>query len=151
MNSEFKTNLEKLFKKIGTHAVMTLATGSENRVTARPVSVVVVNGKFYFQTNKNYLKYKQISENPKSALCFNNYSIEGQCTFIGKPLDTENAVFAKIFKKHFYMAYSLYSHIEDEALAEFTPTLIYCWGYKLNKPYMEYWDFINESYHLEYK
>ena len=124
---------------------MVLSTYAENRVTSRPISVVVIDGKFYCQTGADYLKYQQITQNPKAALCVKNFSIEGTCRDLGKPLDSANSAFASAYKKHFLLAYKSYSHIE------ITPTLIYSWSYELTKPYMEYWDFENRSYRKEYK
>lgn len=147
----FQQSTQKVWKSIGVHSIMTLATGSDNRVSARSMSVILCDGKFYFQTDKSYLKYKQLSENPKAALCVGNYSIEGKCRFIGKPLDENNLFFKQLYKKHFYLAYKTYSHLENEVLIEFVPSLIYSWGYELTKPYMEYWDFKNEIYRKEYK
>lgn len=116
-----------------------------------PISVVVIDGKFYCQTGADYLKYQQITQNPKAALCVKNFSIEGTCRDLGKPLDNANSAFASAYKKHFLLAYKSYSHIEKERLLEITPTLIYSWSYELTKPYMEYWDFENRSYRKEYK
>ena len=42
MSMDFSEKLPALWKKIGTHGVMVLSTCSENRVTSRPVSVVVI-------------------------------------------------------------------------------------------------------------
>ncbi len=66
--SPFEENLAKLWKKIGTHDVMTLSTCAENRVTSRKMSVAVINGKFYCQTSEKYLKFKQIFT--KFQCCF---------------------------------------------------------------------------------
>lgn len=147
----FQQSVQKVWKSIGVHSTMTLATSLNNRVSARPMSVILYDGKFYFQTDKSYLKYKQLSENPKAALCVGNYSIEGECSFIGKPLDENNSFFIKPYKKHFYLAYKTYSHLDSEVLIEFVPSLIYSWNYELTKPYMEYWDCKNEIYRKEYK
>lgn len=149
--SIFEENLPRLWKKIGTHGVMTLSTGFENRITSRPMSVVMVDGKFYCQTDSNFLKYQQILQNSNVALCLKNFSIEGKCCDCGKPLDNSNLNIANAIKKHFLMAYKSYSHIESERLLEITPTLIYSWNYELTKPYMEYWDFEKQTYYKEYK
>lgn len=149
--NNFEGNLPRLWKKIGNHGVMVLSTCSENRVTSRPISVVVIDGRFYCQTGADYLKYQQLLQNPKAALCVKNFSIEGTCRDLGKPLDSANSAFANAYKKHFLLAYKSYSHIESERLLEITPTLIYSWSYELTKPYMEYWDFENRAYRKEYK
>ena len=68
----------------------------------------------------------------------NNFSIEGVCRNVGKPLDEENSFAAKAIKKHFLSAYKAYSHLAEERLFEITPTLIYSWGYEGIKPYMDF-------------
>lgn len=85
MNTEFSKQLSYMWDKIGSHGVMVLSTSAENRVTSRPVSVVVINGKFYFQTDKSYLKCRQLKINENAALSFENFSIEGKCRDIGRP------------------------------------------------------------------
>jgi len=112
------------------------------------MSVVISNNKFYCQTDETFLKYKQILINANVALCLNNYSIEGKCRIIGNPLDQSNAFFIELYKKHFYGSYEAYSAIQTEKLLEITPTLIYSWEYKLNKPFMEYYDFETQTYRL---
>lgn len=144
----FDEKLSELWKKIGTHGIMTLSTCSANRVTSRSMSMVVTDGRFYCQTDQTYLKYRQISENPNVAVCHKNFSIEGTCQCIGKPL--ENDFFIDAFKKHFYGSYKAYSDLQNEVLLEIVPTLIYSWNYKLTKPYMEYWDLKNLSYKKSY-
>ncbi|MGN0456647.1 MAG: pyridoxamine 5'-phosphate oxidase family protein [Acutalibacteraceae bacterium] len=151
MNSEFEKQVSILFEKFGSHSVMTLSTGSGSRISSRAMSVIIYNESFYFQTDENYLKFKQLAENPNAALCIDNYSIEGRCTVIGAPLDEENAFFAEAFKKHFYFAYKAYSELQGERLIKFTPTLIYSWNYINSKPYMEYFDFENKTYRIENK
>lgn len=147
----FFENLQPVWGKLKTHQVLTLATSSNNRVSARLVSVIIYNGKFYFQTDENYLKFRQLSENPNAAFVFQNYSIEGRCRCIGNPTNEQNSFFLDLFRKHFKVAFELYSELETERLIEFTPTLVYCWGYDNSKPFMEYWDFEKQEYHKEYQ
>lgn len=145
-NTEFSLYLPSLWKKIGSHGVMTLSTSSVNRVTSRPMSMVTIEGKFYCQTDKAYLKYRQIIDNPNAVVCHKNFSIEGTCRCIGRPLDSKNDFFVNTFKKYFYGSYKAYSALRNERLLEIIPVLIYSWNYKLTKPYMEYWDFKNLIY-----
>lgn len=149
--NNFEDDLSKLWKKIGTHGIMVLSTCAESYVTSRPMSVVIVGEKFYCQTDEKYLKFRQIMQNDNVALSVKNFSIEGRCREIGKPLDNDNSEFAAAIKKHFLLAYKSYSHIESERLLEIMPTLIYSWSYELTKPYMEYWDFEKQTYRKEYK
>ena len=150
-SDRFSSNLSRIWRKIGTHGIMVLSTSAVNRVTSRPMSVIVFDGKFYCQTDESYLKYKQICQNPNVALSVKNFSIEGKCRNIGRPLDKNNQFFAESYKKHFRVSFNAYSALLTEILLEITPTLIYSWEYKLTKPFMEFFDFENELYHIEEK
>lgn len=151
MNNNFDKTIQTFWRKIKKSNVLPLSTSCNGRVSSRQVSVIIYKDKFYFQTDEKFLKFKQLSENPNAAFCFKGYSIEGQCKCIGKPGDSKNSFFLELFKKHFYIAYKLYSKNPGERLFEFTPTLIYNWGYENLKPFMEYWDFSNKTYRKEYK
>ncbi|MCM1525400.1 MAG: pyridoxamine 5'-phosphate oxidase family protein [Ruminococcus sp.] len=145
-HGELQTFLTSLWKNIGDHGIMTLSTCAGDRITSRSMSVIVTGGKFYCQTDKNYLKFKQIEKNDNVALCFKNFSVEGKCRCIGTPLEDKNDFFARRFKKHFYGSYKAYSSLPSEILLEISPALIYSWSYTLTTPYMEYWDFNNKTY-----
>ena len=135
---------ENLWKQIGTHGIMILSTCSDNRVTSRAMSVVVINGKFYCQTNGKYLKCRQIESNPKVSLCMNNISVEGNCKFIGRPHD--NSFFMDAMNCHFPTDVARSSNHPDECVLEITPRLISSWIYENDKPFMEYWNFETHSY-----
>lgn len=151
MNETFEKNLQPFWNKVKNHNVLTLSTSSNNRVSSRQVSVIIYNRKFYFQTDENLKKFRQISENPNAAFNFKSYSIEGKCECIGNSDAPQNKFFLELFRKNFYIAYKLYSGIATERLMEFSPTLIYNWGYEKTKPFMEYWDFEKHTYTKEYK
>lgn len=65
---------------------MVLSTSYQDKVTSRMMSVIIFDGEFYFQTDKNFRKYNQIKNNPNVLLCCDNISVEGICTELGKPL-----------------------------------------------------------------
>ena len=146
----FNQTISELWNQLNSHQVLVLSTSCNNRVSSRQVSVIIHGGKFYFQTDKNYLKFKQLYINPNASFCFNKYSIEGKCKCIGKPTDEKNSFFLDLFREHFYPAYKLYSGLETECLMEFTPTLIYKWDYENSIPYMEYWYFNEQKYVKKY-
>lgn len=150
MMEDFNQTISELWKQLNSHRVLVLSTSCNNRVSSRQVSVIIQGGKFYFQTDKNYLKFKQLYINPNASFCFNNYSIEGKCKCIGKPTDEKNSFFLDLFIEHFYPAYKLYSGLETERLMEFTPKLIYKWDYDNSIPYMEYWYFSEQKYVKKY-
>ncbi|MFQ7174659.1 MAG: pyridoxamine 5'-phosphate oxidase family protein [Thomasclavelia ramosa] len=47
------------------------------------MSIVVLNKKIYFQTDRTFRKYKQIKENPQVSLCIDNIQMEGYCEQVG--------------------------------------------------------------------
>jgi hypothetical protein len=149
MENQFAEKAIKLWQKIGTHGIMSLATCVDNRVSSRSMSVIVHDEKFYCQTDETFLKYKQITQNPNVALCYNNFSIEGKCCIIGQPLDEYNSFFAERFKKYFFGSFEAYTALPTEKLLEIKPVLIYSWEYELTKPYMEYFDFDNQLYRIK--
>ncbi len=123
---------------------MVLSTCADNRVTSRAMSVVVIDGKFYCQTDDRYLKCKQIQANPNVSLCVNNFSVEGECRIIGHP--SANGFFVEKMKKCYPDAVSRWSELPTECVLEITPKIITSWIYEDNKPYIERWDFVSGSY-----
>ena len=61
---EFIEQCALLFHDLGESKKMVLSTSLENKVTSRTMSVIIVNEKFYFQTDKAFRKYEQIRGNP---------------------------------------------------------------------------------------
>lgn len=143
-HKDFEEQLMMLWKKIGSHGVMTFSTCSHARVTSRPMSVVVINGKFYCQTDISYLKCSQIKENPNTAISVKNFSIEGKCKILEEPLKYD--FFMQKMKKHFLPAVQRYSNLPSERVLEVTPSFIYLWDYHFGKPYMEFFDFRKNTY-----
>ncbi|MGN1102965.1 MAG: pyridoxamine 5'-phosphate oxidase family protein, partial [Huintestinicola sp.] len=148
-HKDFEENISGLWKSIGSHGVMTLSTCARGRVSSRPMSVVVIDGKFYCQTDVNYLKCSQIRENPNVALCVKNYSVEGKCKILEEPVKYD--FFMRAMKQHFPSAAERYSSLPLERVLEITPALIYLWDYHLSKPYMEFFEFRNNTYRKEWK
>lgn len=147
----FKEQVKVLFEKIGSNKKMCLATSKDDIVTARFMSVITVNQKLYFQTDKNFNKYQQIIRNPNIALSYSNISITGKCCEIGRPMDEKNYFFACLFEKYYKGSFDSYSHLESERLFEVIPTTITVWDYdKYGKAYREYYDFNEQTYKIEY-
>lgn len=138
---------DRLWDDIGECAVMVLSTCAENKVTSRSMSVVVYSGKFYCQTNRDYLKCRQIAVNPNVALCFGNHSVEGRCRIIGKPYDIPGFICA--MEKSYPDAVKRWSKLPEECVLEITPTLVRSWIYDNNVPYIETWDFSGNTYRKE--
>ncbi|MBP0955920.1 MAG: hypothetical protein J5997_00985 [Oscillospiraceae bacterium] len=146
---DFEENISRLWKSMGSHGVMTLSTCARGRVSSRPMSVVVIDGKFYCQTDISYLKCIQIRENLNVALCVKNFSIEGKCQILEEPVKYD--FFMRAMKKHYLPAALRYSSLPSERVLEITPSLIYLWDYHSGKPYMEFFEFRNNTYRKEWK
>lgn len=134
-------SLEKeIFSILGDKKIMVLATYCENKVTARNMSCIIINRKIYFQTDKTFLKYKQILKNPNVALCLDNVQIEGIAKIKKHPFDEENKEFIGIFKENYNSSYNNYSHMENEVVVEIEPTFITLWKYENAQPFRDFFD-----------
>ena len=83
------------------------------------------------------------------ALCVKNFSVEGKCKILEEPVKYD--FFMRAMKKHFPFAAKRYSSLPSERVLEITPALIYLWDYHLGKPYMEFFEFRNNTYRKEWK
>lgn len=140
----FNERYKKLLDFITDHKVMVLSTSQNDVVTSRTVSVIIINGKFYFQTDNQMEKYVQITNNSNVSLCFDNISIQGTCKTTGIP--TDNKTFCELYSKHFNNAYNLYSHLNNEVLLEITPSIIKVWSYEGNCPCREFYRISDKTY-----
>lgn len=75
--SEYESILDEFWKTFGKGLEMALATSMNDDVTIRTVSVVPVDGKLYFLTFDQSVKYRQIQHNPHVALCVGPTYIRG--------------------------------------------------------------------------
>lgn len=140
----FENKKEEIFLNFGNSKNMVLSTSYQDKVTSRMMSVIMFDGEFYFQTDKNFRKYHQIKNNPNVSLCCDNISVEGVCTELGKPLD--NKKFIELYEKHYNYSYQQYSSLDNERLFKVTPAYIQMWTYENLKPYIEILDFISKEY-----
>lgn len=143
-SAKFKEKSAHLFESFGSHKVMVLATGDNNRISARSMSVIIFNGKMYFQTDVNSCKYNCLINNDNVALCFNNVSIEGKAKKLGHPLENKN--FCDLYSTNFKGSFNSYTSLANEMLFEVSPVIIKLWVYEEGIPYLEVYNFADESY-----
>lgn len=141
---EFDSECRELFCQMDNYKLMVLSTSLNDKVTSRMMSIVIIENKFYFQTDVTFRKYEQIQRNPNAALCADNIQIEGICREIGRPQD--NAEFCELYSKHFSASYELYSRLKNERLFAVSPTYIQRWIYEEGRPFVEIFDFQNKVY-----
>lgn len=143
---EFQEKYTKFYQEFGESKKMVLSTSLNDVVTARTMSIVVLNEKLYFQTDRTFRKYRQLKGNANVSLCIDNVQIEGTCEELGAPL--EHAEFSHAYQKYFPSSYTRYTALQNERLFVVTPTFIERWLYVDGVPYMETFDVANERYQL---
>jgi len=104
-----------------------LATAAGPHVTARTVFTVSNGIVIFFMTDKNFLKYKQLTMNPNVALCRENYSIEGKAREIGSPMDPKNAALSSLYRQHHPLAYKRFAAMKTQTFFEIHPTQVSIW------------------------
>ncbi len=145
----FEEKAAALFRDLGESRIMVLATSADDAATARSMSVIIYSGRFYFQTDIAMTKAEQIAVNPRVALCFQNYQVEGMCRATGHPMDDHNRFFLELFKKHYEGSYKRYSHMPGERVFEVIPDKVTVWNYENGEPCRDYYDFAERRYRRE--
>ena len=142
----FEDEYLKFWQEFGESKKIVLSTSLNDIVTSRMMSIVVLDKKIYFQTDRIFRKYSQLKGNPNVSLCIDNIQIDGYCEEIGKP--GKNIEFSDAYQKHFPNSYMMYTALESEQLFVVRPTFIERWLYIDKIPYMEIFDVTNKQYSL---
>jgi uncharacterized pyridoxamine 5'-phosphate oxidase family protein len=149
MENTFETEYGKLLDQLGKAKIMVLATSRDNRVSARMMSCVMIDGAIYFQTDTASVKYVQLSANPFVALCAENVQIEGIAVAMGPTLSDTNKAFAALYQQNHKNSYDAYSHLKNTFVVRVTPQKIEKWDYIDGKPYQSFFDIPNQSYAIK--
>lgn len=150
MEEHFIKKYHTVIEQIGDHASMVLATSNHDIVSARTMSVVVMDQSFYFQTDCNFRKHQDLLSNPHAALCFDNIQIEGLCKDLGHP--RRHNEFCSTFQTYFRLSYDAYTTLENKRLWRLDPTKLQRWLYINEVPWIEQFDITLQQYKLmEYK
>ena len=142
----FKEKFESFLAEFTRGKTMVLSSSLNDKVSSRMMSIVCIDGLFYFQTDKTFRKYNQLIQNPQVALCTENIQIEGICTEIGHPL--EGCIFCNIYKECFGNSFIKYSSLNNERLFVVTPTYVEKWTYINTIPFLETFDVTRREYTL---
>jgi len=147
MAQDFDEKLNVFFEGLGQSAKMVLATSLDDIVSARMMSIIIHKGRFYFQTDKTFRKYDQISGNGNVALCVDNVQVEGICKEIGIP--TDHVDFCQKYERAFPSSFKVYSKLKNERLFEVIPGFIQRWIYEDGTPHTERFDLRTGTYQKE--
>lgn len=143
---DFDEAVLKFRQELGTSRTMVLSTSLNDIVTSRMMSVVVLGGCLYFQTDTMSGKYAQLTGNSHAALCIDNIQIRGDCTETGHP--SEDPAFCELYQKSFPGSYKRYTNLKSERLFRFEPAFIERWIYIDGEPYVETMDISRKEYSL---
>lgn len=142
----FKEKYEAFLMEFNKGKTMVLSSSENNKVTSRMMSVVCIDGFFYFQTDMTFRKYHQLISNPQIALCIDNVQIEGVCEEIGHPMN--NPSFCSMYEKCFNGSFKAYSSLKNERLFLVKPRYIERWVYIEGVPFMETFEVEKQEYRL---
>lgn len=140
----FSVKYKNFLSDFGKGRTMVLSTSEDNIVSSRMMSVVEIDGMFYFQTDITFKKYRQLTKNHNVALCIDNIQIEGTCEEVGHPL--QDAVFCARFQECFKGSYDAYTSLENERLFCVKPTYIERWIYIQGLPHIETFSIDSQEY-----
>lgn len=138
---DFEETKNKFFNKIGKNKIMVLSTTDGEKVSARNMSIIIDEEKFYFQTDIEFNKYKDIERNKNVALCVDNIQVEAEVTKISSINDEDVKNFKSLFKEHNTNSYNAYSKLMGNRVFEVTPKIISLYKYEGNNVYREFIDF----------
>lgn len=126
---DFPRESEAIFQTVGVSKIMTLSTTDGERVSSRNMSFIIHDGKFYFQTAREFRKSRDIEKNKHVALCVDNLQIEGVVTGSYTLYDTEAASFKKLYQEYHGKSYAAYSKLMGNRVFEITPETaqLYCY------------------------
>jgi len=141
-----KSKNQKYPQLIKKTKIMILATGKNNRVTAKAMSVINKGLNIMFQASKKSTKFEQMTHNHYVTLSAKNMQIEGIAKVRDHPMRDKE--FLNLYKIYHHGSFLAYSQLEEEAVIEVKSFLITLYKYD-NKIPFRYILEINEK--LAYK
>lgn len=130
----FEQEKEKFECYLNKNHVWVLATGSQNEISARSMSIINEGLKIYFQSDIHFEKYRHIFENPNIALCCGNYQVKGTAQIMGSTTDAANTEIMAHYQRVHPSSYERYSRKKDSFLVEIEPRSVQIWDYIENEP-----------------
>ena len=131
---DFETEKIAQFQELAGKKIMVLATSANDRVTARSMSVIFLDGKVYFQTDRVMEKARQIEANPNVALCTDDFQMTGTARILG-PWGENKQILDEYLKVH-KNSYLRYENLATEVLVEVVISKIKRWKYIEGNPYL---------------
>lgn len=124
---EFKEAQDKFYQYLATHKIMAIASSNDDYPMIRNVSVVIIDNRIYFKSDKNFKKTKQLLNNNKVSLCFHGLSFEGVAINKGLLVEKDNKFFIEYYEKYWQTSYNAYIHEDSDILIEVVPKQAEIW------------------------
>lgn len=121
MNELLKKATKTLYEEIGQDKVMALATRNGEGVATRTVNVYTYHGCFYFVTEADANKYKQIKQNPHVALSVDAIQVAGKATPLEHPCDDSNSDIAHYIEEKLPQKFARYQDNPIMRMVRVTP------------------------------
>ncbi len=142
---DFEREKERFERFLKEHAVWAVATGAQNDISVRSMSIINRRLKIYFQTDILFEKYKHLMNNPCIALCCANYQVKGLAEVLGPTMDETNAELMSYFKEVHPDSYRQYSRRQNSCLVEVEPESVQIWDYVNGEPYITRMNLVEKS------
>ena len=121
MNEMMANATKTLYEEIGQDKIMALATRNGDGVAARTVNIYTYDGCFYFVTEANSNKYKQIVQNNHVALSVDAVQITGHAAFLEHPCDGSNSEIVHYIEAKLPQQFTRYRENSIMRLIKVTP------------------------------
>ncbi|MBN2302840.1 MAG: pyridoxamine 5'-phosphate oxidase family protein [Anaerolineae bacterium] len=130
MDISYDDLARSIIKQLDKTPEMVLATCAGDRVTARMMSCIHRDLRIYFQTDRGFLKYEQIVQNPNVALCISNMQIEGTARILGRWSEIDDPELKALYRQHHAGSFERYGHRDSQVCIEVTITQVTLWKYE---------------------
>lgn len=121
MNQLLTKATKALYEEIAQDKIMALATRKGEGVASRTVNIYTYDGCFYFVTEENANKYKQITANNQVALSVDAIQITGHATLLKHPGDTSNSHIVQHIEEKLPQQFARYADNPIMRLIKVTP------------------------------
>jgi len=132
MNLDYTALKAEIIKLLENTQTMTLATCSENRVTARSMAIINNGLNILFQTSGLSEKIKQLTANPNIAFSTGNIQVEAVAQLTKDPGEVQ--AFINKYKVKYPQYFSTYSGMPDEVTVVCKPTRFALYKFVDGKP-----------------
>ena len=147
MNLDYSVLANEIINMLESAQTMTLATCSDNKVTARSMAIVNDGITILFQTSGLSEKIRQLTENPNVAFAVGNMQVEAVARVTKDPHEIKK--FLEKYKVKYPQYFAAYSGMPDEVTVVCTPVRFALYKFIDGKPCADVLNVNNKSAYRE--